>query len=1087
MNISFTFKGRTTWLSDLESGSPFVLGLLFLISTPRSIYALQPQLDEISKASSLSMFRIEPKRVVWTSANDVQNSERSNMTRTLTHLSRLASRLFVLVVFASSFAKADESLTLRKYLDQEFSSKIASVRVGPKTITVSGNFKQTDDRLFLCSIAMDAATASVPANDALIPLSPDKDSNFSIEIPRIVQRGDRECDQLTSRWQLFRRDGDVYRPASSACYSDDVVCRAPELPSLKPRSKKGLGGWSARNQLVNELDDLGIASVTVNVMLSTLASTTPKPKHVPFQWQGRTYYANEPALAQYDKTFQEAARRGIVVSAILLVKNPAKSSDPDVRLLAHPDCEEKAEYAMPNVLSADAVEFYGAILNLMAERWSHSDSVRGRVHHWIMHNEVDVGRVWTNAGEKTDIEYVDLYVRSMRLMDLIIQQYDPHSHVFVTLTHHWAEKGRDEYYGSKRILKLLTDFCRVEGDFSWGLAYHPYPQSLLNPRTWEDKQATFDFNTKKITPRNLEVLDAYMKLPELRYRGEVRPVHLSENGFNSKDYSAKVLEDQAAGMALAWKKLSSLSSIETWHYHNWIDNRKEEGLRIGLRKFPDDVEDPLGKKPIWYLYQSLSTPNESAVIDPYLKTIGATDWQSLMHQGQVASKPNLLIILTEDQGAHMGALGSRGIKTPNMDALAKSGTLFRNAFVAYPVCSASKAALYTSLHNHTNGILNNTLNLHKPDSAVTPDERKAPLALANRIREGIPTLIERLKDAGYYQGVTSKLHVLPNSKFPYDKFMDGSNRKVVEDFIASAQQANKPWHLFFNIPNSHRPFPNSDKEKIRVDPQEVKLPSFLPNTPVVRQDWAEYLAAIENADRFVGEAISALREAGQLANTYVIFFGDHGPCFVHGKMTLFDLGLRVPFVVSGPEVAANKTHDGLVNELDIFPTLMELLKLPPLEKSHGFSIAPMLDGKNYASSRPYSFAEIFNLGPLPNSGMQERSVFDGRWHLIYREKVETRWRQVQADSKAWEPWGNRSYAETIRVKDQFPEAYRMLTELDPQSLDGNVPRLELYDLVQDPDEVRNLADDPSCRDHTYRLLAALRDWVHKTSDPAVQP
>ena len=119
--------------------------------------------------------------------------------------------------------------------------------------------------------------------------------------------------------------------------------------------------------------------------------------------------------------------------------------------------------------------------------------------------------------------------------------------------------------------------------------------------------------------------------------------------------------------------------------------------------------------------------------------------------------------------------------------------------------------------------------------------------------------------------------------------------------------------------------------------------------------------------------------------------------------------------------------------------------------------------------------------------MQERSVFDGRWHLIYREKVETRWRQVQADSKDWKPWGNRSYTETIRVKDQFPEAYRILTEFDPQSLDGNVHKIELYDLKNDPHEVHDLAKEQVHRETTDRLLIALRNWVQETSDPAVHP
>ncbi len=220
----------------------------------------------------------------------------------------------------------------------------------------------------------------------------------------------------------------------------------------------------------------------------------------------------------------------------------------------------------------------------------------------------------------------------MRLTDLIARQYDPNSRPFISLTHHWAQRGNARWYGSRRMIELLRAFTRAEGDFPWALAYHPYPQNLFNPRAWEDKQATFGFNTHKITPKNIEVLDAYMKQPSLLYHGKVRPVHLSENGFNSKDYSAKELEDQAAGMAMAWKKISTLSSIESWQYHNWIDNRDEGGLRIGLRKFPDAPGDPLGRKPIWYLYQALGTLQEEAFAAPYLKTIGISSWAQIIHR-----------------------------------------------------------------------------------------------------------------------------------------------------------------------------------------------------------------------------------------------------------------------------------------------------------------------------------------------------------------------------------------------------------------------------------------------------------------------
>ncbi len=411
-------------------------------------------------------------------------------------------------------------------------------------------------------------------------------------------------------------------------------CRAPAPPALLPAHKKGLAGWSPA-RFPNELQDLGISAVTVNMMVHSLVSLKPVPGSEPFQWQGRTYHARKDVLAAFDSKFIAAQKHGAMVSAILLVANPAKSAEPVVRLLGHPDAVKEGVFAMPNVTSAEGISLYGAILNLIAERWSRPDGKYGRVHHWIIHNEVDAGWVWTNAGEKPAIVYMDLYQRSMRLMDLIARQYDPHARPLITLTHHWAEAGNKNWYGSKRLLELLLEFTRAEGDFPWALAYHPYPQNLFNPRTWEDEQATFDFNTKKITPKNLEVLDAYMKLPALLYQGKVRPVHLSENGFNSKDYSPKQLEDQAAGMALAWKKIAGLSSIESWQYHNWIDNRGEGGLRIGLRKFPDEPGDPAGPKPIWHLYKALGTPEEERSAEPYLKTIGIRSWDEILHRGPI--------------------------------------------------------------------------------------------------------------------------------------------------------------------------------------------------------------------------------------------------------------------------------------------------------------------------------------------------------------------------------------------------------------------------------------------------------------------
>lgn len=454
---------------------------------------------------------------------------------------------------------------------------------------------------------------------------------------------------------------------------------------------------------------------------------------------------------------------------------------------------------------------------------------------------------------------------------------------------------------------------------------------------------------------------------------------------------------------------------------------------------------------------------------------------------QAANKPNILLILTEDQGAHLGCLGTAGLRTPHMDALAASGVLFRSAFVAYPVCSSSKAAIYTGLHNHANGILNNTVNYHKPAGKLTPAERGNVLYRTSRIREGIPTLTEILHANGYHQGVTHKLHVVPNEKFPYDAFFKDTRGQVASDFIARATGAGKPWFLLYNIPNSHRPYPDSEKTPIRVKPEEVKIPAFLPDTPVVRKDWAEYLAAIEETDALVGEALAALRESGQEQNTIIVFLGDHGPTFQHGKMTLYDLGLRTPLIIRVPGIQGGRTTDALASTVDLLPTLLDLTGIPPPTKSHGVSLRPALEGRPDARGRAFVFAEISNRGILPNDGMQERAVFDGRWHLIYREKTETAWRQVNADSRFWKTWGNRTYDETVLVKGQFPDQFRILAEMDPQNLGGKVPAVELYDLQSDPDEMRNLAGEPLHRNEIKRLCGALRQWVKDTADPAMKP
>jgi hypothetical protein len=105
-------------------------------------------------------------------------------------------------------------------------------------------------------------------------------------------------------------------------------------------------------------------------MIHSLVSLKPGPNTTPITWQGRTYHAREDVLSGFDKTFLEAARTNVVVSAILLVANPARGNDPVVAIIGHPDAVREGTFAMPNVTDPEGIALYGAILNLMAERWS---------------------------------------------------------------------------------------------------------------------------------------------------------------------------------------------------------------------------------------------------------------------------------------------------------------------------------------------------------------------------------------------------------------------------------------------------------------------------------------------------------------------------------------------------------------------------------------------------------------------------------------------------------------------------------------------------------------------------------------------
>jgi arylsulfatase A len=448
-------------------------------------------------------------------------------------------------------------------------------------------------------------------------------------------------------------------------------------------------------------------------------------------------------------------------------------------------------------------------------------------------------------------------------------------------------------------------------------------------------------------------------------------------------------------------------------------------------------------------------------------------------------RPNVLFILTEDQGAQMAALGTPDIATPRMDALAASGTLFRRAYVGYPVCSASKACIYTGLYPHSNGLLNNTKNHFKPAAELTAEDRANAAYKNVQIRTRNPTLVQMLKRSGYHCGITGKLHVAPNERFPYDDFIRVGEKAPLTRLAANAREKGKPWFLFYNnIGSTHRPFVDSEKQPIGLDPAKVTLPRHLPDTPTARRDWAEYLHGVQLADAALGRILDELAASGAEQDTLVVFMGDHGPAYPHGKMTPYHLGLHVPLIVRLPGVKGGRTTDALVHQIDLMPTLLDALGIAYTDwEMQGRSLRPLIEGKADAAGRDFIFSAVGGNDLRQRPTMEERSVISTRYHFIARSGIQ-HGRIIAADSRDWAVWRNRIYDEIIRVKAEFPEPYRILAEMDPAKLHGQPPALEFYDLQTDPHELRNLAPDPAHRAELERHHTALAQWCRETQDKA---
>ena len=505
--------------------------------------------------------------------------------------------------------KYQMAANIKDYLAKDYPSKVMNVQVTSDKVIIKGNCGGSGTYL-LAEITPWQDVTELEKYPYTQDLS---GGGFTVTVDRIVpNREGIRYDKVFSKWAVVKVDGDRQTLDSHARYADDVVPKkSPEAVPL--RNKKGFGAGDI-DLYFSDCKEMNVGSITMNVVLND---------YITGEGSGYSYGGQNYSLGAFkdyvDRVTRRAGEMDLVVSAIILCQTNSIFKDPE---------NKGGNYTMPNLTTAKAFNLYAAALEHMA---STHCTPGNRISHWIMHNEVDFANEWTNMGDQPMMRYLDRYIKSMRICYNIARQYDQNASVLGSYTHCWAKA--DGNYAPKKMLEATVAYSEAEGDFRWGVAYHPYPQDLTKPSFWvNDTQATYSMTTRYITFKNLEVIDAWIKQKENFYKGKTKRVlFLSEQGTNSPSYSESDLALQAAGGAWAWKKVSKLDGIDAIQWHNWADNKAEGGLRIGLRTFAEGSVSNLTPKPVWYVWKAAGTAEEDSVFDQYKTTLGISDWDSILN------------------------------------------------------------------------------------------------------------------------------------------------------------------------------------------------------------------------------------------------------------------------------------------------------------------------------------------------------------------------------------------------------------------------------------------------------------------------
>jgi N-sulfoglucosamine sulfohydrolase len=449
-----------------------------------------------------------------------------------------------------------------------------------------------------------------------------------------------------------------------------------------------------------------------------------------------------------------------------------------------------------------------------------------------------------------------------------------------------------------------------------------------------------------------------------------------------------------------------------------------------------------------------------------LGTVVSTMSQPAARVSSAAPSPgrNVLLLIADDQGLDAGCYGGK-VKTPSLDQLASQGTLFTQAYATVSSCSSSRSVLYTGLFSHSNGMYGLAHGVHNQS-----------------LLDWVVTLPKLMSAAGYATALVGKKHIRPESALPYDAELV-PEQPGIRDVAALANavgsfiraQASKPFFITVGFSDPHRAEENfgntrewPDVPRSPYEPADVQIPAHLPDLPAVRADLAQYYESVSRLDRGVGLILSQLEASGHANDTLVIYLSDNGRAFPGAKTTLYDEGIHLPLIVRAPQATPGVRCEGMVSWVDIAPTILDFAgaRGPAAYALQGRSLLPVL-----SQAHPPGWDRIFASHCLHeiNQYYPMRALRTPRHSYILNLAHELDF-PIAGDVASSPSWKAVAAGGGNLGKRTLERYLRR-------------PAEELYDVVNDPDQVINLAGRADHHHTLSEMRASMRQWRVATKDP----